>query len=318
MINTQTTPLETIRQAIASVGHIPRELGELPDSPRRFPDGARCRVEIPSTESPTMLSALLDEAVRRATPIHRVSQGSGVTMLTQEELVELSRLGRAARIEVSLFARPNGSWHLSPSSRVPGGAYLAASAYGQEQVRQSVEEIKRAADAGIRSVLIADIGVLSLFGRLREAEVIPGDMQAKVSASFPVTNASTAALLEQLGANTLNLAPDLTLAQIASVRAAVSIPVDIYVEGPDLTGGIVRLHEIDEIVRVAAPVYVKFGLRNAPDIYPSGTHLERTGIELSRERVRRAQIGVEAIRRRFPDEPASLPGAPDLAIPVEP
>jgi len=228
----------------------------------------------------------------------------------------------AGMLVLTAIAAWSITWAINPSDAWIDAnrhlAYLAASAYGQEQVRQSVEEIKRAADAGIRSVLIADIGVLSLFGRLREAEVLPGDMQAKVSASFPVTNASTAALLEQLGANTLNLAPDLTLAQIASVRAAVAIPVDIYVEGPDLTGGIVRLHEIDEIVRVAAPVYVKFGLRNAPDIYPSGTHLERTGIELSRERVRRAQIGVEAIRRTFPDEPASLPGAPDLAIPVEP
>jgi len=30
----------------------------------------------------------------------------------------------------------------------------------------------------------------------------------------------------------------------------------------------VRLYEIPEIIRVAAPVYIKFGLRNAPNIYP--------------------------------------------------
>jgi hypothetical protein len=43
-----------------------------------------------------------------------------------------------------------------------------------------------------------------------------------------------------------------------------------------------------ELIRVAAPIYLKFGLRNSPDVYPSGTHLENTVIALSRERVRRA------------------------------
>ena len=64
------------------------------------------------------------------------------------------------------------------------------------------------------------------------------------------------------------------------------MPLDIYVEVPDNVGGFVRLHEIPEIVRVAAPVYLKFGLRNAPDVYPAGTHLEATTVALTRERVR--------------------------------
>jgi len=50
----------------------------------------------------------------------------------------------------------------------------------------------------------------------------------------------------------------------------------------------VRLHEIPEIIRVAAPVYVKFGLRNAPDLYPAGGDLLPAAVALSCERVRRA------------------------------
>ena len=92
-----------------------------------------------------------------------------------------------------------------------------------------------------------------------------------------------------LGADTLNLTTDLSLAQIAAIRAVVDVPLDIYVEVPDNVGGFVRLHEIPEIVRVAAPVYLKFGLRNAPDVYPAGTHLEATTVALTRERVRRAR-----------------------------
>ena len=44
------------------------------------------------------------------------------------------------------------------------------------------------------------------------------------------------------------------------------------------------------IISVAAPVYFKFGLRNSPDIYPSGLHLEDLAVKMGRERVRRARI----------------------------
>jgi hypothetical protein len=43
-------------------------------------------------------------------------------------------------------------------------------------------------------------------------------------------------------------------------------------------------------VRVAAPVYLKMGLRNAPNIYPVGMHLAATAEALGRERVRRASL----------------------------
>ena len=56
------------------------------------------------------------------------------------------------------------------------------------------------------------------------------------------------------------------------------------------TRGFVRHYEVPEMARVAAPIYVKLGLRNAPNIYPSGAHLEATAIALARERVHRAAI----------------------------
>jgi hypothetical protein len=108
---------------------------------------------------------------------------------------------------------------------------------------------------------------------------------------------------------------DLDLPKLAAVRAAVDIPLDLYVEVPDNFGGFIRHYEIAEIVRVAAPVYTKFGLRNAPDVYPSGTHLESTVIALSRERVRRAEIGLAHLKRYYPEAITSEVGAADLGIP---
>jgi hypothetical protein len=63
-------------------------------------------------------------------------------------------------------------------------------------------------------------------------------------------------------------------------------------------------------------VYVKFGLRNAPDVYPSGTHIETTTVALSRERVRRACLGLELLERSGYDATRSDPGAAGLAVPV--
>ncbi len=292
------------------------DLHALPDSPKRFPDGAQYRVEIPSTEGPACLRAVLEEASRLSVPIHRVSQGSGVFLQTDAELDEMARMAADAGVEVSLFARPNAGWDTSAMARAPAGAALAAAARGQDQVVACMEDARRAAEHGFRSVLVADLGVLAAFDAMRRAGALPAEMQAKVSVMLPVANPAAAQVIERLGANTLNLPTDLTLPQIAAIRAAITIPLDIYVEAPDSLGGFIRLHEIPEIIRVASPVYLKFGLRNAPDIYPSGSHLESTAVALSRERVRRARLGLDLLKRSGMEAHMSQPGAAGLAVPV--
>lgn len=308
--------MDDTRAFLGSIGLPPGDLSDLPDSPKRFPDGAAFRIEIPSTEGPNCLHAVLNEAARRAVPVHRVSQGSGGFLLTDDELDEMARLAADAGIEVSLFAQPTAAWLPSATARSESGALVGSSSHGQEGIVFALEDIRRSAAHGIRSVLITDVGLLAAFQAMREAGVLPHDMQAKISVAFPIANPSTARVLVGLGANTLNLVTDLSLAQIATIRAAVDVPIDFYVEAPDNFGGFVRLYELPELIRVAAPVYVKLGLRNAPNIYPSGTHIEQTAIALSRERVRRAQLAMEMLRRSGAPIETSEPGAPDLAIPV--
>src|SRR5205807_10586989 len=115
-----------------------------------------------------------------------------------------------------------------------------------------------------------------------------------------------------------NMPTELASARIASIRQAVDIPLDVYVEAPEDVGGFIRHYEIPELIRVASPVYVKFRLRNAPNIYPSGTHLESTAVALTRERVRRARLGVDMVRRYAPTLIASPCGAAGLGIPAVP
>jgi peptidase U32-like protein len=306
------------RRFLRSVGLPDHDLGELPESGKRFPDGAHYRIEIPSTEGPRVFEAVLEEAERRDVPVVRVSQGSGVFMHTNDELDEMARLGALAGVEVSLFARPNAGWDASAMARAPVGPLVGPVARGADQLVAVLEDVRRAAAHGIRSVLIQDLGALSMFAAMRAAGELPADMQAKVSVMMPVANPASARVVVDLGASTINLPTDLTLAQIAAIRAAIDVPLDIYVECPDNLGGFVRFYEIAELIRVAAPVYLKFGLRGTIDPYPAGLHVDAQLVALGRERVRRARLALDLLRRLQDDESpsvASTRNAPGLALP---
>lgn len=309
--------VESTRQFLRTLGLPGGDLHELPSSTKRFPDGAQYRVEIPSVEGPEALDAVFTEADARGVLVHRVSQGSGGVLLTPAELAAMGEQAIGRGVEVSLFARPLAGWGTGAASRSLGLGALDVQARGADQVVHVLEDIKRTTEAGIRGVLVTDIGVLHVADRMRAAGELPADLSFKVSVQMGLANPVSIRIAEQFGATTYNVPTDLSLAQLAAIRAAVDLPLDMYIEAPDDLGGFVRHFEIAEIVRVAAPVYLKFGLRNAPNIYPSGTHLTPTAIALSRERVRRAELGLELLSRYYPEAVGSAPGAADLAVPVK-
>ena len=313
--------MQETRSFLQKLGLPPGDLDDLPTSPKRFPDGAQYRVEIPSVEGPRALAAVLEEAEARGVRVHRVSQGSGIMLLTDGEIREMARLGANARIEVSLFVGPRAAWETGAQVLAPAGRNLGARQRGMEQLVYAVEDVRRACGLGIRSVLVADEGLLWVVDEMKRAGELPADLVVKVSVQMGAANPASIRLQERLGAGTYNVPTDLSLGMLAAIRAAVDLPIDLYVEVPDNFGGFVRHYEIAEIVRVAAPVYLKFGLRNAPDVYPSGSHLEETVIALSRERVRRAEIGLAHLQRYYPDAATSEVatsevGAAGLGVPV--
>ena len=293
------------RRYLAGLGLPDRDLGELPTSPKRFADGAQFRVEIPSVEGPGPFRAVVEAAAERDLRVHRISQGSGMLLLTDDEIREMVALGRDRGIEVCLFVGPRAAWDVGVQVTAPSGRVVAGSLRGADQLAYGVEDVLRGCRLGVRSILVADTGQLWVLGRMKRAGDLPADLEIKVSISLPVTNPATARLLEELGATTLNLPVDLSLAQIAAIRRAVELPLDVYVEGADDFGGPVRYYEIPELVRVAAPVHLKFTVRNAPGLYPSGEHLAGLAVASARERVRRAAIGIALLRRHYPDATGS-------------
>jgi hypothetical protein len=306
---------ESTRKFLMSLGLPPGDLNDLPTSPKRFPDGAQYRVEIPSVEGPRAMQAVLEEAEARRVRVHRISQGSGVMLLTDAEIREMVQLGAEARVEVSLFVGPRAAWETGAQILSPAGRNLGARHRGMEQLIFAIEDIKRACSLGIRSVLIADEGLLWVMHEMKKRGDLPADFCFKISVQMGAANAASVKLMEQLGATTYNVPTDLDLPKLCAIRAAVDMPIDLYVEAPDNFGGFIRHYEIADMVRCLSPIYVKFGLRNAPDVYPSGTHIENQVVAYTRERVRRAEIGLDHLRRYYPDATTSELGAEGLAVP---
>ena len=287
--------MQRIRAALTSLRLPADDPHPPPDSPKRFPDGGQYRIEIPSTEGPAAFRAVLEEADARGVPVHRVSQGSGIMLLTDAEIREMADLGRERQIEVNLFAGPRATFDIGAQAYAPAGKALGLSVRGSEQLVYAISDVLRAVRLGIASVLVSDIGLLAALGRLKQTGELPPELILKTSVMMAPANPASARVLEDLGATTINVPSDLTLPQLAAIRAAIEAPIDLYVEAPDNIGGFVRHYETPDFIRVAAPLYVKLGLRNAPDIYPSGTHIESTAIALSRERVRRARLVLDRI-----------------------
>lgn len=286
-------------------------------SEARFQDGAQYRVEIPSVEGPRALRRVLELADHYAIPLHRVSQGSGIMLLDDEEIREMARIGHDAGIEVSLFVGPRAAWDTGAQVLLPAGKSIGGRLRGIDQVAYAFEDVRRACELGIRSVLVADEGLLWALDEAKRQGELPADLLIKISVLMGPANPAGAAVLERLGAGTLNLATDLSVAQIAAVRRATTVPLDVYVEVPDDFGGFIRHYDIPDLVRLAAPLYLKFGLRNAPNVYPSGSHLEAAAVALSEERVRRAYLGLSLLKRYYPEAVTSERGAAGLALPVD-
>lgn len=306
------------RPLFAALGLPPGDLHDAPDSPLTFADGGAYRIEIATAEGLASLRAIFATARELGVPVHRVTQGSGAMLLTEGELSEMAALGREEGAEVCIFVGPRGPWDGTASPKTPQGGVFGWRNFGLDQLGYAVRDVQRAVRAGVRSICVADEGLLFLLARARERGDLPPELVLKVSALAGIANPLQARLLAELGADTINVASDTSIARLAAFRALVEVPLDLYVESPDAFGGFARYWEVGEIVRVAAPVHLKFALVNAPNHYPAGRHHEAAVVAGSIERVRRAAAALEILRDVAPAARRSPGGAGAVAPTKEP
>ena len=307
--------MKQTQQFLAKLGLPSEDNHALTPSGKRFADGGKYRIEIPSVEGPRVFREVLAAAKDHKVPIHRVSQGSGVMLLTKDEISEMAHIGADQRIEVCLFVGPRASFETGAQAFTTAGKVIGLQHRGADQLVYAIEDVRRACELGIRSVLPADLGLIWVLNEMKKKGDLPKNLVIKSSVTLPAANPATAKIFENLGVTTMNVPTDLSPAQFGAIRQAVDIPIDTYIEVPDNFGGFIRYYEMPQLIRVAAPLYLKFGLRNAPDIYPSGAQLEDIACRMGRERVRRARIALDLMERYAPEVKMSPLGSADLGIP---
>src|SRR4029453_13483633 len=116
--------MKAFRDFLQTMGLPGGNPADSPASTKRFPDGGQYRIEIPSTEGPRALEQLLAAAAKRKRPVHRVSQGSGIMLMTDDEISEMLDIGRKAAIEVNLFIGPRATYDIGAQAYTAAGKTL--------------------------------------------------------------------------------------------------------------------------------------------------------------------------------------------------
>jgi hypothetical protein len=96
---------------------------------------------------------------------------------------------------------------------------------------------------------------------------------------------------------------------IAAIRNAIHISIDLHTENPKSSGGFIRHYEVPDMIKYAAPVYLKTGGAVADH------HGWDTTSKQAQERVRQVTLVQNMINRYYPEAVISKKGTPDLAIP---
>jgi hypothetical protein len=267
-----------------------------------------------------VLAALIDEMNKRRVPIHRIiSVVMGATLLDKSELRDFAQMAAEAKLEVILTPGPRASWDVGRQLITPEGAFSGLRYRGCDQLRQVITDIFRCIDLGFRGFLVIDEGLLWLLNEMKKSGDLPEDVTFKVSIYAGHANAAGGRLLQSLGAGSFNPVADLSLAQFASIRQMIEIPVDVHIILTDSFGGYMRFYEAPDMARVAAPCYFKIepgpGCAAGPGaLYKPWTNAQMMA-DWAREKVKYAQIIHELIQENFPEATMSGPGSDDLAVP---
>lgn len=295
--------LDRVSQYIEQAGIPGRDLYDLPESTLRFPDGAWYRFELSAIENVNALEAVVKEMERRNTKIHRVNAFfQGGILYDRSEIRDYMQIANESGIEVIAIPGTRVWWDIGKQSATSEGARCGIYHRGSDELRKATTEMLRYYEEGVRGFFVNDIGWLDLLHTMQEQGNFPTDVIFKVSASCSPNHAAAVRLLERIGAGSVNPGCDLQLPVLASIRQPIKIPMDVFIYAPLSLGGVNRMYNAADIVRICAPVHLRIdpgpeltqGLNQpwtADDLY----------IRLALKKVRYASIINEIIRENAPE-----------------
>jgi hypothetical protein len=295
--------MKRYEKMLESIGLPGRDAYELPTSDKRFADGAQYRIEVPGIQNPEAAKALVKATAQYGITLNRITETRGIMRLTDAEILEMIGAAKSISAELVLSVGPRAMYDTSAQYQT-GTSEAGRVAYrlrGADQLARAVADVHRATELGCRYILIYDEGLLWALNQLRQKNMIPSDVKFKVSAHCGHGNPASIKLLEELGANSINAVRDLQLPMMAALRKAASIPLDLHVDNPKSTGGFIRTYEAPEIVRIAAPVYLKCGA----SVF--ATHAWPTTEKEAQQCAKQAYLAQKMIERFYPEAVQSKP-----------
>lgn len=251
--------MQQTKAYLESIGMPGGDAYDLPTSEKRFADGGQYRFEVPGIQGPKVMKTLLEAIDGYGMYLHRVTQTQGIMRLLDKEIAQMVEYAHDYKTDLILAVGPRATTDTSASVHTEEGVRMGYRLRGQEQIVRAIEDVKRASRLGCRGFLVYDEGCLWLLNKMREAGEIPEDCHFKVSAHAGHGNPCSARLLQEIGADSINPVRDIQLQMLGAMRQAIDIPIDIHTENPKSTGGFIRHYEVPEMVRVAAPIYLKTG-----------------------------------------------------------
>lgn len=279
------------------------------ESNKRFADGGQFRFEVPGIQSPKTMKALLKEAEKQNLVIHRVTQTKGIMLLDDEEISDMIDLAKDYGCELFLSVGPRATYDTSATVHTKEGSRIGYRLRGYDNLLYALEDVKRAADLGVRGILLYDEGLLYVLNQMRENGELPKNLHFKMSAHAGHGNPASAKLLESIGLDSINPVRDLQIQMLASIRDAIDIPIDLHTENPKSTGGFIRHYEVPKFIKVASPVYLKTGGSVAANHNWDTTEKEAIA------RIKQVKLVERMIKQYSPNAVMSPKKSKDLAIP---
>lgn len=290
------------RQYLQNIGLPEGDFWHLPTSSATFEDDAHFRLEVPTVNSFAAAKSLLQESINIGVQINRITETFGIFRHTRSEIADWVKLCHDYGCQLLMSPGPRATYDTGGTVLSSQGVRIGYRLRGQEQLVRAVEDLKRAVELGVRGFLVYDEGMLWVLNCMREDGELPPDVTFKVSAHCGCANPVSVKLMANLGADSVNPVRDLQLPMIAAIRAAVDLPLDCHADNPSASGGFIRSYEAPEMVRVAAPIYLKTGncVVNA--------HGQLTTAEQGKLMAQQASITAEMVNRHYPTAVQSARG----------
>ena len=309
--------IKTIRDFMEKEGIPGRDLYDLPSSNKAFPDGANYRIEVAGVERASTMEAMIDEAKKRKIVVHRaIAAVGGSTFCDFQELKAMAQMAYEEKLEVIMTVGHRKSWDSgSKEMSTQEGKMQGFRLRGSDHISYWIADMMRSIKAGFRGFLVYDEGLLFIVNKMRREGLIPKETIFKFSVFGGYCNAAGAKVIESMGANTMNPSSDVSLPILASIRRAVSIPLDVYIIVVDSFGGMFRAYEAPEIARLASPCYFKFEPGTSEDDIYKPWVTESWHAEFVRQKIKIASIVIEIMETHAPELKISGKGPSDLLLP---